>query len=597
MQKIKKTLYLINPKERKKVILILFMVLIMAFLEMVGVASVMPFISVLVNPELVETNSILKRLFQMTNIIGIETRQQFLFFLGILCFFLLVASIVFKALTIYVQTTFNTTCRHNTAKRIMEGYLQQPYSWFLSRHSAELGKNILSEVKLVIDRGLGSMINLITQSTISIVLLTLLLFIDYKLTLIVGLSLGIVYFLIYKFSRSYTARIGQERLEANGLCFTALIEAFGAFKEVKVGGLEQVCVDRFSSPSHTLARHSASIDIIGKMPRLIIEAVVFGGIILIVLYLMLQSGSLVNALPIISLYAFASYRLMPALQGIYYSVTQIIFTSAAIDNMYDDLKSLNSYIPPQDLNSISLNKDIILKNINYQYPDASRTTLKNINISIPAKTTVGLVGVTGSGKTTTVDIILGLLEAQAGKLEVDGKEINKKNFRAWQRNIGYVPQQIYLADTTVSANIAFGADSKDIDYDAVERVAKIANIHDFIINELPSKYDTTVGERGVKLSGGQRQRIGIARALYHNPKLLILDEATSALDNLTEKSVMDEIHELGKDLTIVMIAHRLSTVKKCDKIFLLEDGMLKKQGTFNEIISINGEFQDTNTNL
>ena len=185
----------------------------------------------------------------------------------------------------------------------MEGYLQQPYTWFLNRHSGELGKNILSEVKLVIDRGLGSMINLVTQSILSIVLITLLLFIDYKLTIIVGLSLGLVYFSIYKLFKGYTARIGQERLKANGLCFTAMIEAFGAFKEVKVGGLEKICVDRFSDPSFTLARHSASIDIIGKMPRLIIEAVVFGGIILIVLYLMTQSGSLVNALPIISLYA------------------------------------------------------------------------------------------------------------------------------------------------------------------------------------------------------------------------------------------------------------------------------------------------------
>ena len=596
MQKIKKALYLLTPSERKKVILILFMVLIMALLEMVGVASVMPFISVLVNPDIIENNSILKNLFDKSNLIGVETTQQFLFLLGILCFFLLLTSISFKALTIYVQTKFNTVCRHNVAKRIMESYLQQPYSWFLSRHSGDLGKNILSEVKLVIDRGLGSMISLITQSIVSFVLLTLLLLVDYKLTIIVSLSLGIIYFLIFRFSKNYTSRIGQERLKANGLCFTALVEAFGAFKEVKVGGLEKVCVDRFSVPSHTLARHSAAIDIIGKMPRLIIEAIIFGGIILIVLYLMVQTGSLINALPVISLFAFASYRLMPALQGIYYSVTQIVFTSAAVDSMYYDLKSLNSLNTYQDQSPISLNKNIILKNINYKYPDASRTALKNINLNIPAYTTVGLVGVTGSGKTTTVDIILGLLEPQDGKLEVDGKEINKKNFRAWQRNIGYVPQQIYLADTTISANIAFGLDLKDINYEAVERAAKIANIHEFVINELPLKYNTTVGERGVRLSGGQRQRLGIARALYHNPQLLVLDEATSALDNLTEQSVMREIHNLGNKLTVIMIAHRLSTVKKCDKIFLLEDGMIKKQGTFDEIISANGKFQDTNTN-
>ena len=202
-----------------------------------------------------------------------------------------------------------------------------------------------------------------------------------------------------------------------------------------------------------------------------------------------------------------------------------------------------------------------------------------------------MVGITGSGKTTLVDIILGLLDAHKGQMEVDGTIINKDNLRAWQRNIGYVPQQIYLADTSISDNIAFGVNSSDIKQEDVERAAKIANLHEFVINELPLKYNTIVGERGVRLSGGQRQRIGIARALYHNPKLLILDEATSALDNLTEQSVINEIYKLRKNMTIIMISHRLSTIEKCDKIFLLEDGKLKNQGQFNEIISTSGKFK------
>jgi ABC-type multidrug transport system fused ATPase/permease subunit len=240
---------------------------------------------------------------------------------------------------------------------------------------------------------------------------------------------------------------------------------------------------------------------------------------------------------------------------------------------------------------LSFDKSITLKNIYYKYPNAPKDTLNNINLTIPSCTTIGLVGITGSGKTTVVDIILGLLDGHKGKMEVDGTIINKDNLRAWQRNIGYVPQQIYLADTNISNNIAFGVNQSDIKQDDIERAAKIANIHDFVINELPLKYNTIVGERGVRLSGGQRQRIGIARALYHNPKLLILDEATSALDNLTEQSVIKEIYNLRKNITIIMISHRLSTIEKCDKIFLLEDGKIKNQGKYNEIIATSGKFK------
>ena len=596
MNKINKILFLLTDQERKKVILLLCMVLIMAFLEMVGIASIMPFISVLVNPETIETNSILNAIFQALNIIGIETKQHFLFFLGIMCFFLLITSTCFKAFTIYVQTRFNTMCRHNTAKRLMEGYLRQPYDWFLNKHSAEMGKNILSEVQLVIVRGFGSIMNLITQIVVSIVLIFLLLYIDFKLTILACLFIGTVYFLIYKFFKVRTDRLGKERLISNELSFRALIEAFGAFKEIKVGGLEDACVDRFSLPSHTLANNSAKLFFISQMPRLAIEALVFGGIILIVLYLMVERGSLVTALPIISLYAFAAYRIIPAIQGIYSAITQIIFTGPAIDNMYYDLKKLDSYELNNNQSIMSFDNNITLKNIHYKYPNAPKDTIKDVSLTIPACTTVGLVGITGSGKTTVADIILGLLEGHKGIMEVDGEIINKDNRRAWQSNIGYVPQQIYLADTSILNNIAFGVDPNNIKQENVERAAKIANIHEFVVNELPLKYNAIVGERGVRLSGGQRQRIGIARALYHNPKLLILDEATSALDNLTEQSVIKEIYNLRKNITIIMISHRLSTIEKCDKIFLLEDGKLKNQGKYNEIITTNGKFKDKTTN-
>ena len=225
-----------------------------------------------------------------------------------------------------------------------------------------------------------------------------------------------------------------------------------------------------------------------------------------------------------------------------------------------------------------------LKNISYEYSNSSRAALKNINIRIPARSTVGLIGPSGSGKTTTVDIILGLLEAQKGTLEIDGKIITKKNLRSWQRSIGYVPQHIYLADDTVEANIAFGLNNKDISQEGVEKAAKIANLHEFIIEELPKKYKTIIGERGVRLSGGQRQRIGIARALYHNPKVLILDEATSALDDKTEKEVLAEVCSLSGDITVIMITHRLSALKSFDKIVKISEGRIVQIGSYSEVV-------------
>jgi ABC-type multidrug transport system fused ATPase/permease subunit len=401
---------------------------------------------------------------------------------------------------------------------------------------------------------------------------------------------GFFYGLFFYFIRAYLKRIGKENLKNNELRFTAVNDAFSAVKEVKVGRLEQAYVKLFSNSAKIFAQNQSSSEIISLLPRFILEAIVFGGILLMIFYLTVQTGNFNNAIPTISLYVFAGYRLMPALQQIYSSFTSLTFAGASVDRLFEDLKNLKLFNSNQDHTTTSLNKEIFLKNIFYNYPNSSRTALKNINLSIPANSIVGFVGPTGSGKTTVVDIIMGLLEPQKGTLEIDGQIITHQNSRSWQRSIGYVPQQIFLSDDTVAANIAFGLEFKDFNQKAVEEAAKVANIHNFVLEELPKQYQTKIGERGVRLSGGQRQRIGIARALYHNPKVLVLDEATSALDSQTEKVIMDAINNLAKHVTIILIAHRLSTVKKCDQIFLLENGEIKNQGTFKELIGINKNF-------
>ena len=594
MQNFKKLSFLLSRQERFRAILLLVMTLLMALIEMLGVASILPFIAVLTNPEIIETNIILSTVYQTVKNFGIETKQQFLFVLGIFVFILLIFSISFKVLTVFIQVRFQKMCEYNIAMRLLKRYLNQSYSWFLNRNSAVMGKSILSEVSSVVGKGIKPMMDLITNSFTTLVLFSLLFVVEPKLTFTAIITIGLFYVLVYTFNLNLLKKIGKEIFEANEDRFKISTEAFGAIKEMKIGGLEEIYIKQFSKPSKNMTSNSALWAVLNQVPRFALEAVTFGGMLLIILFFMSTTGDITKVLPIIALYAFAGYRLMPAMQKIYISFTSLRYVDPALDSLYDDLKNLKEEIQKEYKNSLKLNKNICLKNIYYNYPKASKTALRNINLNIPVNKTIGLVGSTGSGKTTTVDIILGLLEAQKGTLEVDGKVIDISNKRSWQLSIGYVPQQIFLSDNTVSANIAFGVD--DIDQEAVERAAKIANLHEFIINELPLKYQTTIGERGVRLSGGQRQRIGIARALYHKPKVLVLDEATSALDNLTEKAVMNALHNSEKNITKILVAHRLSTVRDCDIIYLFDKGELKTQGTFEQLIKISDDFRESAKN-
>ncbi len=593
----KKLLYLLTRYEKRRAMLLLCMILIMAFLEMAGVVSIMPFMAVLTNPDLIQTNPILNNLFSFSKKFGVETNNQFLFVLGISVFLLLVISIAFKALTHFALLRFTYMRQYSLGKRMIEGYLHQPFSWFLNRHSADLGKNILAEVGLIVNSILNPLLNLIQFILITLALLIILILVNTKIAIIVGSTVGLAYGIIYFFTRSLVYKIGKERLKSSELLFISVSEAFGAIKEIKVSGSEKNFINRYSDPAKNLASKQALLGLISSLPRFALEAVAFGGIILIILYFIAQTGNFNDMIPIFSLYVFAGYRLMPAAQGIYRSAAQIRYAKPSLDTLYEDLKNLKSTTSTNDKNRLQFKRNITLKNIFYKYPNSKKTVLNNLNLNISASSKIGIVGATGSGKTTVVDIILGLLDLQKGVLEVDGKLIEKNNLRTWQNSIGYVPQNIFLADDTVLANIAFGVEKNMINQQSVENVSKIASLHEFVVNELPEKYQTHVGERGIRLSGGQRQRIGIARALYHNPKLLILDEATSSLDNLTEQDVIDAVYNMGKDLTVIMIAHRLSTVKECDNIVILENGQIKHQGTFQELAKINDYFRKATSDL
>jgi len=596
MKIFKKLFRLLSKAEQKKALILLGLIFVTTLIDLVGIASIMPFIAVLGNPELVETNEFLNWAYHFTKDFGVKNVTDFLFFLGIIVFLLLLISLIFKSATTYMQLRFTLMREYSIGKKLIENHLKQTYSWFLDQNSSNISKKIFSEVSQVIDRGLSPMMTLITQGTVVIGIITLLIFIDLNLVIIIGSTLVLFYLLIFKKINNYLNKIGGERSELNKKRFKAISEVFGAIKEVKLGGIEKLYVDQFSILSYEYAKNQSSSQIISQLPRFGLEAIAFGGIIIIMLALMKQGKNFVDVMPIIALYAFAGYRLMPALQQVYSASTQLKYAEASINALYNDIFSCDlKNLRENKTNKLKLTKKISLNGINYCYPNSSKIILEDISLEIKAKSKVGIIGCTGSGKTTLVDIILGLLETQKGTLKIDGSIINDKNLRCWQNSIGYVPQQIYLSDDTIAANIAFGSDPLDVDNSIVEHVSKLANLHKFVINELPEKYNTNVGERGVKLSGGQRQRIGIARALYKNPQVLILDEATSALDNSTEKIVMDAINNFSKDLTIIIIAHRLGTLKGCDVIFLLDKGKLVNKGNFKKIVKQEPYFK-INTN-
>ena len=581
MTNLKKLFELLNKKDRIKILWIAFLVLIMALLDVIGIASIMPFMAVLANPEIVESNIYLQNFY---NAYHFDDTQNFLFFLGVCVFCILVFTLIYKAITNYVLFKFILVREYEIGGRLIEKYLDQPYSWFLNKNSAELGKSLLSEVNQVILNSLLPLMTVVSQSILVVLVILFLIFINTELALLIGGSLFITYFVLFRLTTSFLSRIGVSRLNANEKRFRAVIELFGAIKEVKVARLENIYISRFKDPSKIYANHQATAMVVSQLPKFAIEGLAFGGMLGVTLYLMIGDKGIADVLPIITAYVFAAYRLMPAMQQIYSGISLISYSSPSITALHESLyeKVHKNNIEYNEESKATLNKEIEFKDISFKYESAEKNSIQNINLKINKGSKVGLVGPSGSGKTTTVDVLLGLLSPQSGSILIDGTPLNSSNRFHWQKSIGYVPQHIYLADDTLSANIAFGVEESDIDIEAVKVASERALLHDYVLNEMPNGYSTIVGERGARLSGGQRQRIGIARALYRNPSILILDEATSSLDNLTEKSVMDAVHGMG-DITILMIAHRLSTVKKCDTIFLLNNGVVESQGTFEEL--------------
>ena len=593
-----KTLYgLLTPRERRNLFLLFGAVLVMAGLEVVSVASIMPFLSVAADPASVYENVYLSWAYSE---FGFTSSESFLVALGVGALAALVISNLFIVLTSWMLFRYVWGRNHSLSRRLLRSYLHRPYAYFLNRNSAELGKNILQEVKEVTGGMLEPLLKGGAKAIMALCIIGFLLAVNPVVAVAVAIVLGSAYVGLYFLVQRQLDWAGEERVESNTRRYQSVNEAFGGVKQVKIRGKEEAFVDQFDSPSRQYARAIVRSRIIRKAPRYILEALAFGGIILIAIYLIATENGMQEVIPILGLYAFAGYRLMPALQQAFKGIASTRYNTAALEDLDRGLQerasmpnlSENGQHDPSE-SALTLDDRLVLDDVTFTYPGADEPAIRELSMEVPAYTTTGFVGKTGSGKTTTVDLILGLLRPQEGLISVDGTPLREDGvLRKWQQDIGYVPQQIYLSDDTIARNIAFGVPKEDIDMGAVRDAARRAHIYDFVEQDLPKKWETIAGERGVKLSGGQRQRIGIARALYHGPSVLVFDEATSALDQSTEASVMEAIYELEDNHTMLIIAHRLSTVQRADNIVMLEDGMKVGEGDYSKLKIENEKFRE-----
>ncbi len=582
-----KLLSLFTTSEKWRLLALLVAILAMGLVDVIGISSILPFIAVVAQPEVIRTSSVLSTMYAWT---GFSNPDRFLFFLGVLA---LIAVIVSNGVSLFVSwaiVAYSQAIGHSLSVRVLERYLRQPYIFFLDRNSTALMLNATGEVAGVVNGVLIPGMQALSKLALVFCLTLLAIVVEPAIAAIFLVLAGGAYLLLFKVVKSSVTKLGERSQESNRTKFRTATELFGGIKDLMVLGRTDNYLDRFRHASSEFARWQSRQGAVGLVPRYALETIAFGGILVLALYLLATGQKVSEALPLMVLFAFLGYRLMPAFQMIFYGMTQIRFNLPSLELL------TREFAQPQDFDGplgseragtedvFQFFRDIELREVTFSYPRASSPIVEKFTLRIEKNTTVGLVGETGSGKTTLADIVLGLLQPAHGQLLVDGTPINPGNLRTWQRNLGYVPQQIFLSDDTVARNIAFGLPESAIDRVRLEEVARIANIHEFVVSQLPQRYDTPIGERGVRLSGGQRQRIGIARALYHDPSVLIMDEATSALDGITEDAIIDAIHTLSHKKTIILIAHRFATVQDCDRIYLLDKGRLIDQGSYSELI-------------
>ncbi len=573
-------------------LLLFLLMMIAALLEVAGIGMIPAFVSIVADPDRVLSY---EPLFPVFEFLSISSSQDLLMWgsAALVAIFLMKSTYVVAFN--YFEAYFINNRMYMISHRLMKSYMQAPYTFYLRRNTAELLRNTTQEVRIFINVVFTNLLTIARESVMTVAILLMLMVMEPLITLLVlifsGFGTGTFLFLTQKRVKEY----GEQEQGHRRNMIKAVNQGLGGIKDARVLNREPDFIEKFRVEIKKSSRLSAYIRHIKQIPKPVVETTAVIAMMMIAGVMVLQGRPMGTIIPILTLFAMATVRLMPAVQQISSMYTKLRYNLVTIDPIYEDLKELEEHNRRFELDRmkkepLELKKAISVSNLTYSYPETEEQALSGVTFTIPKGGAVAFVGSSGAGKTTLVDLILGLLEPTAGEILVDGKNINN-HLSAWQRNIGYIPQSIYLADDTLRKNIAFGLPDKSIDDEKIMHAIELSQLSE-LLSRLPKGLDTMIGEHGTRLSGGQRQRVGIARALYHNPQILVMDEATSALDNVTEKLITEAIERLKGERTIIMIAHRLSTVRKCDKLFLMSNGIIKDSGTYDQLVEKNREFRE-----
>lgn len=565
---------ILNLKQIRRCSIIIVAMILGAILEAIGIGAILPLISIMGNPDFL---TVYPKVTKYAGIFGIMTHIQFIITATFLLLILYIIKNIYLAWQNKIQIDFAVQNQIYYSEELLTEYLQKPYLYHLNHNTATLLRNVNSGGVIVFSLIMVSMFTLLTEIITAVTIWLMLVMIDAFTAIIVAGFIGsLLYFVIKGFRKKITEQ-GKIQNEYSALYIKCINQSLGAIKETKVSCKEEFFLDAFRKAYFEYGKANGKFLFMNQLPRMLIETIIVCGLLLLIITKLMLGNQPEEIVPLLGVLALAAFRLMPSANRIVNLSNGIRFQMPLFNELYEDLliiknkgaKETETCLQKPE-SRMDFENVVSVEELSFAYPEIEKQVLNNISFSIPKGKFVGIVGPSGAGKTTFVDILLGLLAPSKGKISVDGKNIYD-DIRTWQANLAYVPQSIYLIDGTIRENIALGVDEKEINDALINKVLQMAELYDFV-QELPAGIDTTVGERGVKLSGGQRQRIGIARALYYQPQVLVLDEATSALDNETEKSITDTILKLKGQITIIAVAHRLTTLAQCDFKVKFENG-------------------------
>ncbi len=580
MKKIlKKMAQLLDKKQKRFMVLLLFMMLIGAVLEAFSVAVIVPVISIVIDSDAFAQEGLVNTLYRMS---GLHSEKVF----AVSVMVILIVAFVLKNLYLLIQQKFTYnfvyTNQFRTSERMMRNYLRRGYEFYLNADTAVVQRSITSDVNNMYALILA-VLQLVSEGIVFLALVIYSVATEPVMSLLIAALLCVTLLAVKVILKPIMYKAGQDNQNYYSGLFKWISQTVTGIKEVKIGGKEKYFVDAYCACGKGYVDAVQKYTLYNNIPRLLIETMCVAGIVIYFIVIYLMNLTSTDVFATVTLLGVLLVRLMPCANRINNQLNNISyfepFFMGVSDNLQDEIDEnkvdMSVFEVPRE--KLEVKKEIVMEGISYHYPNTEKWVLKDASMTIPVGQAIGIVGSSGAGKSTIVDVMLGLLELKSGKILADGRNVlEKDNYRKWLKNIGYIPQTIFMLDDTIRRNVAFGVPDEEIDEERIRKVLKDAKLDEFV-NSLPDGLDTGIGERGVRLSGGQRQRIGIARALYEDPEVLVLDEATSALDNDTEKAIMDSINSLHGNKTLVIIAHRLQTIEKCDAVYRIEDGKAIKE--------------------